>query len=182
MGVKKMIKKLLLLLIVTELVVFYFIYTERQPKFVTDAPHKLVDSDLQKANPTQAVMGTSINNDKSTFQSSTLDEVKEKYQKLFEDLEKETDAELVNLISLATQEYQQNGMDISTLASMTEFMQDFKTLEEETDTKFNHIYEQLENELVMNNFSTSEAEEFKKTYENKKKELIKDIMQITTNE
>ena len=62
MGVKKLIKKLLLLLIITELVVFYIIFTDgQQQKLVTDAPYKLMDPDLQKANPAQTTMGTSIN-------------------------------------------------------------------------------------------------------------------------
>jgi hypothetical protein len=60
-GGNKMTKKLLLLLLVAELVVFYLIFTDKEPKVVTDAPYKVVGSSLQKATPTQATFGTSTN-------------------------------------------------------------------------------------------------------------------------
>ena len=61
-----MTKTLLLLLLAAELVLFYFIFTEKEPKVVTDAPYKVVDSSLQKAAPSQATFGTSINELKAT--------------------------------------------------------------------------------------------------------------------
>jgi len=176
-----MIRKLLIVAIIVELGIAGFVFFGHNKQAVEDAPSKLINKQLLKESPTREVFDQSIDlkhGIDSTFQSETLNDIKSKYESQFLKLESSTYSKLVALAQNAANEYKQNEENTFTLLS--DYLDEFKALEERTDNEFARLYKQFEQELQKNGFPITEAKEYKKAYEEKKESSMNELLQMIT--
>lgn len=170
-----MIKKLLILAIIVELGVFWYVHQGKEPVQVADLGQRELHHDMMKNMPAdepQPAVEASVTND-------LLGEIKEKYKIEFENLEKETKKQANELLARAKEEFvEESSEGMAALQVMGTYYNEFKTLEKETDEAFEEIYLQLETELGASGYSTEEAIEFRDQYEEKKKQLLKKALEV----
>ncbi|MBD8070570.1 hypothetical protein [Bacillus sp. PS06] len=169
-------KKLLVGMILIQVIVFIaLILYDSKPTSVANSPYRTIDYSIRKDSPSQAVMNQSTLLESGMENATTLDDltkIKQKYMSLFGKLEQTTSTKLTNLMVKAFDEYQEQGTKSQSLLSMSRYYQEFKEMEQEADQEFKQLYEQLQAELVEHDYSANEADEFKKIYEQKKKEQL----------
>lgn len=118
-----------------------------------------------------------------TAEKLTVSEVLEMYRVSFIDLEKQAQANINSLISLAMDEYQikkQNGEKVSYFYFYAKYSDAGTALETKTDVAFQVIYKELQNELVKNNIDKNEASVFLEDYNKTKKQLRKTLITKAT--
>lgn len=172
-----MIKRLLLLAIIVELGLFWYVHQEKDPLLAADAPKKQIHENMVKNLPLDE--STQVAEASTTTAAATLEEIKEKYDSEFSTLEKDTKKKAKELLKRAKADFIEESADgVAVLQVMGTYYNEFKTLEKETDDLFNVLYTELENELVVNGHSKEEALPYKKMYEEKKNELLKKALDV----
>ncbi|MDR4890109.1 hypothetical protein RGU12_21665 [Fredinandcohnia sp. QZ13] len=171
-----MIKRLLLLAIIVELGVFWYVHHEKTPVQVQVAnfPQRELVLDKKKvpADEPEPAVETAATTDPLTV-------IKDKYTVEFENLEKETKKKAKDLLARAKEDFVEESTDgIAALQVMSSYYNEFKTLETETDETFEQIYAQLETELEAGGYSKDEAVTFREQYEEKKKKMLKKALDV----
>lgn len=171
-----MIRKLLILAIIVELGVFWYVHQEKAPVQVQvdNLPQRELNLDIKKVpadEPKPAVEASATTN--------PLNEIKDKYTVEFENLEKETKKEAKELLARAKEAFiEESAEGIAVLQVMGNYYNEFKTLEKETDVAFEQIYSKLEAELEAGGYSKDEAVVFREQYEEKKKKMLKKALDV----
>ncbi|THE11940.1 hypothetical protein E1I69_13085 [Bacillus timonensis] len=171
-----MIKRLLLLAIIVELGVFWYVHHEKTPVQVQveKFPQRELFLDQKKvpADEPELTVETAATTDPLTV-------IKDKYTVEFENLEKETKKKAKDLLARAKEDFIEESTDgIAALQVMSSYYNEFKTLETETDEAFEQIYAQLEEELAAGGYSKDEAVIFREQYEEKKKKMMKKALDV----
>lgn len=112
-------------------------------------------------------------NDNSTSKPETIDEVKNKYLPVFNQLQNVALSRLDTLYSAAIQEYKQ-GSKTGTLnrsALIQKYMQAGTMLESNVDGQFNNTLSAMQNELVANNLPTDVVSSIRSEYEKAKSNM-----------
>ncbi|MDF0726033.1 hypothetical protein PY093_04815 [Cytobacillus sp. S13-E01] len=180
-----MIKNILFIGIIVEIILFsLIIWNKETPKPVTSAPVKQTAGFETKTVPNSFV--SQVTDDQQVVPagntSTSLPNIKLKYQSQFKLLEQETQDKLFELAVSAYDDYIQGDQDIVSLLSMTKYAKELKALEQVTDDAFYMLYDELEKELVYNGYATSDASEFKTEYEAKKESQVKELIKMATSE
>ncbi|WP_010677072.1 hypothetical protein [Bacillus timonensis] len=171
-----MIKKLLILAIIVELGVFWYVHQEKGSVQVQveELPQRELYLDKKKVpadEPEPAVEASAT--------TDPLAEIKDKYTVEFENLEKQTKKEAKELLARAKADFTEESADgIAALQVFGSYYNEFKTLEKETDEAFEQIYSQLETELEASGYSKDEAVIFREQYEDKKKKMLKKALDV----
>ncbi|WP_453993232.1 hypothetical protein [Bacillus nitroreducens] len=172
-----MLKRLLVLAIVVELGVFWYLHLEKAPFQVTELPEREVHLDTKKDPADQPVQAV-----ETAATADPLDVIKDKYTVEFEQLEKKTKKKAKKLLSRAKQDFVEESADgIAVLQVMSTYYNEFKTLEKETDAAFEEIYALFESELEESGYSKEEAIPFREEYEEKKKKMLKKALDVQSS-
>ncbi|MCC3356118.1 hypothetical protein [Bacillus sp. REN16] len=171
-----MIKRLLLLAIIVELGVFWYVHQEKEPVSVQVVKLPQRELFLYKKKAPADKLEPAVETAAST---DPLTVIKDKYRVEFEVLEKETKKKAKDLLARAKADFVEESADgIAALQVMSTYYNEFKTLEKETDEAFEQIYLQLETELEAGGHSKEEAVVFREQYEEKKKKMLKKAMDV----
>ncbi|MEH7235352.1 hypothetical protein [Bacillus sp. JJ1562] len=171
-----MIKRLLILAIIVELGVFWYVHQEMRPVQVQveKLPQRELFLDMKKVpadEPEPAVEAAAT--------TDPLMVIKDKYTVEFKNLEKETKKKAKDLLARAKADFVEESSDgIAVLQVMSSYYNEFKTLEKETDEVFEQIYLQLETDLEASGYSKDEATPFREQYEEKKKKMLKKALAV----
>jgi hypothetical protein len=146
---------------------------------VDDASNPSADSDAAGTPTEQAsqessnqLASDSKNEDDRKAKEVTVASIKQKYNPSFQNLESQANSKLNALVGQAYAEYQNkknNGESISFGYFYQKYSSAASALESNTDAAFQSVLNAVENDLVKNGFSKSEANSFKKEYEAQKK-------------
>ncbi|MEH7385990.1 hypothetical protein V7147_11345 [Bacillus sp. JJ1521] len=172
-----MIKRLLILAIIVELGVFWYVHQDKAsiPVQVEELPQRELFLDMKKVpadEPAPAV-------EASATIDPLLAEIKDKYTGKFGNLEKETKKKAKDLLARAKADFIEESTDgIAVLQVMSSYYNEFKTLEKETDEAFEQTYLQFETELEAGGYSKDEAVIFREQYEEKKKKMYKKALDV----
>ncbi|MFT4417271.1 hypothetical protein ACLM5H_25920 [Fredinandcohnia humi] len=170
-----MIRGLLIVAILIELGLFWYVYQENAPVVVADVPQKKIHHEILKQMPTDSVVQAV----EASGQVDPLTEIKNKYEMKFHDLEAETKKKAKELLNRAKKDFVEESEDgIAAIQVMSTYFNEFKTLEKETDDSFNQLYQQFEEELELSGYSKEEAVAYKNIYEEKKKALLKKALDM----
>jgi hypothetical protein len=135
------------------------------------------DRSKSSADTPSSNTGSDMNEDGNSDRNSnnnpviTAETIKAAYRPAFESLQSQANAKVDALVNTAYSEYQskkQSGESVSITYFFQKYTSAGKELESNTDETFNYIYGALVNDLEDRGFSSSEANEFKKQYENAK--------------
>ncbi|MFC4323405.1 hypothetical protein [Litchfieldia salsa] len=174
-------KKIMLGILIVQIVLFVVLLSiDFKPKSMANSPSRTIDSSIRKDSPSQAVLNQStfIEEDIVNLKNDDgLEEIKQKYRSLFTKLEETTSTRLLNLMVAVFDEFQEKGIENQSLLSMTDYYQEFKDLEDETDQEFSRIYEEMKTELKNNGYSIEDAVEFRLLYEQKKKKQLETFLE-----
>ncbi|MEH7225208.1 hypothetical protein V7112_15475 [Bacillus sp. JJ1566] len=171
-----MIKRLLILAIIVELGVFWYVHQVKAPVpvQVEKFPQRELFLDMKKVpadRPTPAI--------ETTATTDPLTVIKDKYTIEFANLETETKIKAKDLLARAKEDFIEESADgIAVLQVMSSYYNEFKTLEKETDEAFEQTYLQLETELEAGGYSKDEAIGFREQYEEKKKKMLKKALDV----
>ncbi len=102
--------------------------------------------------------------DKQTKQQKSLNQIKDAYTREFQALESGISANLNTIVNQAIADYQANKQTISGSEFQNKLAANIRQLELTSDQQFNQIYQELEAELVANNYQKSEASPFQAQY------------------
>ncbi|MEH7383222.1 hypothetical protein V7138_22360 [Bacillus sp. JJ1533] len=170
-----MIMRLLILAILVEIGVFWYVHQEKTPIQiqVEELPQRELFLDMKKvpADEPEPAVETAATTDPLTV-------IKDKYTIEFENLEKETKKNAKDLLSRAKADFIEETDGVAVLQVMSNYYNEFKTLEKETDEAFEQIYTQLETELEASGYSKDEAAPFREQYEEKKKKMLKKALDV----
>ncbi|MFJ8266853.1 hypothetical protein [Peribacillus asahii] len=107
-------------------------------------------------------------------EKKSVNQIKKEYSALFEELEAQETSKIDQLMVAAKADY------ISKKASKTEIITKYQEtaqeLEKQADQSFNTLYQQLQYDLEKNGHNVKEAQEFQRTYNEKKKERYTRIL------
>lgn len=171
-----MIKRLLILVIIVELGVFWVVIQEKETVQVqaTKLPQRELHLNMKKvpASEPEPALETAATTD-------PLAVIKDKYTVEFENLEKETKKKAKELLAQAKADFIEESTDgIAALQVMSSYYNEFKTLEKDTDVAFEKIYSEFEAELEAAGYSKDEATPFRDEYEEKKKKMLKKALEV----
>ncbi|OIJ22354.1 hypothetical protein BKP45_06885 [Anaerobacillus alkalidiazotrophicus] len=116
--------------------------------------------------------------DTSTFVTS--EQIKEKYETSFEQLQEEAFQKVSNLASKAIDEYA-NEENPSLISFYRTYYPKLKDLESEIDFDFEKMYKDLEAELTYFGYSVDKAVPFREQYEAIKQEKVQSLYSMLTN-
>ncbi|MCA1031392.1 hypothetical protein LCL95_10175 [Bacillus timonensis] len=172
-------KKWIILGILAELVIFSFLYVEKnaEPKAVANVPTKKTDTATFKEVPSIAVLSNL--NELTDEERNSLNELKTKYHSFFQQLENETHKKFQQIANAAYEEYERHDDVLEAIQAMTTYYHQLKSLEEQTDISFQKIYLELQRELQDAGLPINEADVFKEEYEKKKHEQMQEFLNFT---
>ncbi|AZV45315.1 hypothetical protein BAOM_4737 [Peribacillus asahii] len=123
----------------------------------------------------QALTETESNaSNQISSEKKSVKQIKKEYSALFEELEAQETSKIDQLMVAAKADY------VSKKDSKTEitgkYQETAQELEKKADQSFNALYQQLQYDLEKNGHNVKEAEQFQRTYKEKKKERYKRIL------
>lgn len=169
-----MIKRLLILAIIVELGVFWYVHQGREFDQAAELPQRELYLDKKQVpiDELEPAVETAATTDPLTV-------IKDKYTVEFESLEKETKKRAKELLARAKEDFvEESSEGMAALQVMSTYYNEFKTLEKETDVAFEEIYSGFEAELEESGFSKDEAIPFREQYEEKKKKMLKKALDV----
>mgnify|MGYP005849369635 CR=1 FL=1 len=185
--VVKLLKKLLLLGIIGELMVFgYLLLQSSSIKQLSSVASEKVEPVLNPSSSRLLSIDSffdenSISDDQDK-QLTSVEQIKTVYREAMEDLEEQVNAELLLLGEQAFRKFkklQDDNKSFEVIQLFTKYSQNLKALEKETDESFQNLYEALQNELSVNGYDTSIAVDLKAEYEAKKTNRMNLLIETT---
>ncbi|SEA37693.1 hypothetical protein SAMN05421743_104161 [Thalassobacillus cyri] len=112
-------------------------------------------------------------------QEVTAENIKNDFQPKLNELEKQVNVRIDELIENAVTEYQEqveSGEAVSFVQLYQKYTKAAEELEKKTDEAFQEIYSDYQNELKTNGLSPAEAEDLKKQYEETKENIRTNLL------
>ena len=101
-------------------------------------------------------------------EKKSVKQIKKEYSALFEELEAQETSKIDQLMVAAKADYV--SKKDSKTEIITKYQETAQELEKRADQSFNALYQQLQYDLEKNGHNVKEAEQFQRTYKEKKKE------------
>ncbi|MFG6120017.1 hypothetical protein [Thalassobacillus sp. B23F22_16] len=117
--------------------------------------------------------------DKALGEEITKETIKDNFEPKFEELEKQVNLQVDQLIQDAVTDYQeqiQSGKEGSLIQLYQKYTKAAQELEDKTDEAFLQIYNEYQEELKVNGYSTTDADDLKAQYEETKETIRSNLL------
>jgi len=156
-----------------------YAFTGAEKSVTIHSPQRNISKELSEPNKS-VFRQTQVEHVAVTEQSNSLEEIKGKYKRKFEELQAKTTKQIDALVENAIHDFQvylsEESHDDSIRTLYQSYSSEGKKIEQQTEESFQVLYKELLTELVQNGYSEDEAQEFKLEYEQQKEDMKSEIL------